>query len=72
MRIKNVLVLVALYMAAGMAAQGGEVIKDGLVDSGKVAEKQFKQALKNEQKDMEYSLQVYERLVREYQKLVKQ
>lgn len=62
MRTKIVLVLVALCMAAGMAVQGGEVIKDGLVDSDKVAEKQFKQALKKEQKDKEYSLQVYERL----------
>ena len=59
-------------MAAGMSAQGSEEIKDGLIVSDKVAEKQFKQALKNEQKDKEYSLQVYERLVRGYQKLVKQ
>lgn len=62
MRTKIVLVLVALCMAAGMALQGGEVIKDGLGDSDKAAQKQFKQALKNEQKDKEYSLQVYERL----------
>ena len=62
MRTKIVLVLVALCMAAGMAAQGSEEIKDGLVVSDKVAEKQFKQALKKEQKDKEYSLQVYESL----------